>query len=92
MEKLLQECSDVTGYKKQMVDDVIKTFLEEVVDELSQGHAVDLGKEFGVFGVKLRESHLAENSPRTPKDSRYKVFFREGKDMKKRLKVSKETK
>lgn len=87
MEQLMQQCSIKTGYEETVVENVIAAFLAEITGELSQGHTVDLGEDFGVFSVKLRTDHLAENSPRNPKDSRYKVIFRENNGMKRRLKI-----
>ncbi len=69
------------------MENVIAAFLAEITGKLSQGHTVDLGEEFGVFSVRLQTDYLAENSPRNPKDSRYKVIFRENNGMKRRLKV-----
>lgn len=88
MEELLQYCSMMTGYEKEEVESIVNAFLEKIVEELSEGNAVDLGKDFGIFTVKLRTSNLQENSPRTPKDARYRTIFRENSGMKKRLKVS----
>ena len=87
MEELLKRCCDETGLEKAVVETAVSSFLGQIVKELSQGHTVDLGKGFGVFTPKLRTSHLQENSPRTPKDSRYKVVFREGAEMRQKLKV-----
>lgn len=89
MNQYIEICSQKTGYAETVVEQVVAAFLDSIVSELSQGNTVDLGSEFGVFSTRLRESHLADNSPRTPKDSRYKVVFREGKGLQKRLKVEK---
>lgn len=89
MEEVLKYCSEVTGCEEQIVQKVVDAFLDKIVDELAQGNSVDLGKEFGMFTTKLRTSCRQENSPRTPKDSRYKVIFRENSGMKKRLKIEK---
>lgn len=88
MEEMLEYCSEVTGCDEKVVEKVVDAFLDKIVEELSQGNSVDLGKEFGIFSAKLRTSHLQEGSPRTPKDSRYKVVFRENSGMKRRLKVT----
>lgn len=88
LEELLQACGEETGCGPEMADRIVTCFLNRLVEELAMGQTVDLGREFGVFSVKLRTAHLAENSPRTPKDSHYKVVFREGNGMAKKLKVS----
>lgn len=87
MEEMLEYCSEVTGCEEQVVEKVVDAFLDKIVDELAQGRSVDLGKGFGIFSAKLRTAHLQEGSPRTPKDSRYKVVFRENSGMKQRLKI-----
>lgn len=89
MNQYIEICSQKTGCEETIVEQVVAAFLDSIVSELSQGNTVDLGPEFGVFSTRLRESHLADNSPQTPKDSRYKVVFREGKGLQKRLKVEK---
>lgn len=89
MDEMLEYCSEVTGCEEQVVEKVVDAFLGKIVDELSQGKSVDLGREFGIFSTKLRTAHLQEGSPRTPKDSRYKVIFRENSGMKQRLKIVK---
>ena len=87
MKELIKHCSQTTEYEEIVVENIITQFLAEIANELSAGHTVDLGEDFGTFSVKLRTNHLAENSPRTPKDSRYKVVFRENRGLKQRLKV-----
>lgn len=78
MEELLQHCSQVTGYEKKVVENVVAQFLELIVQQLKNGHSVDLGESFGTFfGVKMRAPKLSENSPRTPKQIRSLVVFRE---------------
>lgn len=87
MDRLLQYCSKETGYEKQEVETIIGCFLDKISQELSEGHTVDLGACFGVFSVKLRSGTLPEGSHRTPKDSRYRVVFRESNDLRQRLKL-----
>lgn len=65
----------------------MQAFLESTAAELAEGRSVDLGENFGVLSVKLRTPHLQEGSPRTPKNARYQVVFRESKRFKQRLKV-----
>lgn len=87
MKELIKHCSQTTEYEEIVVENIITQFLAEIVNELSAGHTVDLGEDFGIFSVKLRTDHLAGNSSRTPKNSRYKVVFRENRGLKQRLKV-----
>lgn len=87
MEELFQYCSEQTGCELQLVERIIHSFLEKIAQELSQGQSVDLGKEFGIFHAKLRTGAVGENSPRTPKASRYRVIFRENSGLRQRLKL-----
>ena len=87
MKEILDRCRAETDCSPEDIEKIVGVFLNTVTDELSQGHTVDLGPEFGEFSVRLREQKLNANSPRVPKDSHYKVVFREGSGMKKRLKV-----
>lgn len=87
MEELLHYCSTKTGYEKQIVERVVDSFLSKIAQELSDGHSVDLGAGFGTFSVKLRTGKVQENSPRTPKASRYRVIFRENNGLKQQLKL-----
>lgn len=90
MEELLQYCSAETGCEKAEVEAVIRAFLDKIVEELSQGNTVDLGDDFGIFSVSLRTGDSQKGSPRTPKASRYRTFFRENKGMRRRLKLTPE--
>ncbi|MGN0671805.1 MAG: HU family DNA-binding protein [Anaerovoracaceae bacterium] len=89
IQELINYCSDDTGCSEDEVRRVIDVFLDKITCELSQGNTVDLGNDFGSFFVRLRSGidNLKEHSPRLPKDSRYKVFFREKSGMKKRMKL-----
>lgn len=70
MKPFAEKCSHEAGCTETVEEKVIEIFLKEVAEELSQGNTVDLGADFGVFSTRLREAHLAQNSPRTAKDSR----------------------
>lgn len=87
MKEIVHNCSVLAGCREETADAVICTFLDLIVQELSKGNPVDLGDDFGIFTVKLRSGMPQPGSPRTPKDSRYKVIFRENKGMRQRLKV-----
>lgn len=87
VKELLQHCSTETGLDEKEVQAVIDAFLDGIVRELSHGHAVDLGDDFGVFSARLRIGKVAEGSPRKPKESRYLTLFRENKGMRSRMKL-----
>lgn len=86
MKDLLNKCSKNTGYDEKTVENVVKCFLDTIASDLCAGHAVDLGDNFGAFIIKERTGSVPENSPRTPKASRSKVFFRESSELRRRLK------
>lgn len=88
MKEFAEKCSRKVGCPEAVAEKVIEVFLESVAEELAQGNTVDLGVNFGVFSTRLREAHLAQDSPRTGKSSRYKIVFREGRGLRKRLKVN----
>lgn len=89
MEELLKYCSWVSGYEKQAVEAVRDSFLDKIMQEVSQGPSVDLGEGLGVFSVKMRTGYEAiqKNSPRAPKDSRYRILFRENNGLKKKMEL-----
>lgn len=86
MKDLLNKCSKNTGYDEKTVENVVTCFLDTIASDLCAGHTVDLGEDFGVFIIKKRIGSISENSPCTPKASRYKVFFRESSKLRRRLK------
>ena len=86
MDRLLQYCCRETGYEEPVIDSVVKSFLEGIAEELAAGNTVDLGETLGVFRVKPRAGNVQEGSPRTPKTPGYRVVFREGNGLKRRLK------
>ncbi len=87
MKELLQNCSKATGVTEAQAEAVIRTFLADIVSQLSKGNTVDLGDDFGIFTAQLRTGEVRDGSPRSPKASRYRVFFRENKGMRKKLKL-----
>lgn len=86
MKELLQACSEAAGCEETVAEAVINQFLSEIVQELSEGHTVDLGPDFA-YSRELRTGAVQNGSPRTPRDAHYKVVFRENKGMARRLKV-----
>ncbi len=87
MKELLRYCSEQTNIEEDKAEAVVQAFLDGIVAKLSKGETVDLGDSFGVFTAQLRTGEVPDGSPRTPKASRYRVFFRENKGMRKKLKV-----
>jgi integration host factor subunit beta len=61
--ELVGRIADQTGQTKVVVKQVLQAFLDEIVEELSQGNRLEF-REFGVFEVKERRARRAQN-PRT---------------------------
>jgi integration host factor subunit beta len=61
--ELVNRIAERTGQTKVVVKDVIQSFLDEIITELSEGNRLEF-REFGVFEVKERAARRAQN-PRT---------------------------
>ena len=61
--ELVNRIADQTGQTKVVVKDILQKFLDEIIDELSQGNRLE-SREFGVFEVRERAARRAQN-PRT---------------------------
>jgi integration host factor subunit beta len=61
--ELVNRIADTTGHTKVVVKEILQTFLEEIIQELSEGNRLEF-REFGVFEVKERRARRAQN-PRT---------------------------
>jgi len=61
--ELVNRIADTTGQTKVVVKDILQRFLDEIIDELSQGNRLEF-REFGVFEVRERAARRAQN-PRT---------------------------
>ena len=61
--ELVNRIADSTGQTKVVVKDILQRFLDEIIDELSQGNRLEF-REFGVFEVRERAARRAQN-PRT---------------------------
>ena len=61
--ELVSRIADQTGQTKVVVKQVLQAFLDEIVEELSQGNRLEF-REFGVFEIKERPPRRAQN-PRT---------------------------
>lgn len=81
-------CCEATGWDRETVSSVVNSFLNYLCCEFEKGHSVDFGQDFGIFSVKRREQILPPGSPRTPKAPKYNVIFKEGANLKRRLKES----
>ncbi len=85
--ELIDRVAEMQQCKRVLAKRIIQSFLDSIVDELSQGNRLEF-RDFGVFESKIRAARLAQN-PKTmvkvPVPSRRTVRFKVGRVMKKRL-------
>jgi integration host factor subunit beta len=85
--ELVNRISEETGHTKVVVKEIVQRFLDEIVEELAQGHRLEF-REFGVFEVKLRAARSAQN-PRTLEKvkvpAKRVVKFKVGRAMRERV-------
>ena len=85
--ELVDRIADRTETKRVVVKKIVQSFLDETIEELSQGNRLEF-RDFGVFESKQRKARIAQN-PKTlqkvqvpPKRT---VKFKVGRIMKQRL-------
>ena len=61
--ELVNRIAERTGQTKVVVKEILQSFLDEIIDELSLGNRLEF-REFGVFEVRERAARRAQN-PRT---------------------------
>ncbi len=61
--ELVNRIAERTGQTKVITKEIIQLFLDEIINELSDGNRLEF-REFGVFEVKPRKARRAQN-PRT---------------------------
>lgn len=84
---LCEKVAKKTYNKNVKVKENIQTFLDEIVDELSQGNRIEL-RDFGVFEIRKRAARKARN-PKTGAEAfvppKNVVVFKVGKLMKEKV-------
>lgn len=87
--ELAERIADKTGESRATVRRVLQTFLEELVEELSQGNRIEF-RDFGVFEIKTRAPRIAQN-PRTLQrvrvPERRSVKFKPGRKMRDAIEI-----
>lgn len=85
--ELIDRISENTDTKRVLVKRIVQTFLDEIIDELSQGNRLEF-RDFGVFESRVRAARKAQN-PKTMEKvmvpSKRTVKFKIGRIMKQRL-------
>ena len=60
---LVKKIATKTGNKQYITQEIIQTFLDEIIAELAKGNRMEF-REFGVFDVATKKARIARN-PRT---------------------------
>jgi integration host factor subunit beta len=85
--ELVQRIAEKTGVQQVSAKEIIQTFLDEIIVELSNGNRLEF-RDFGVFEPKTKARRLARN-PRTGDKvevpAKTTVKFKIGRLMKKRI-------
>ena len=85
--ELVQRIAEKTGVQQISAKDVIQSFLDEIISELSKGNRLEF-RDFGVFEPKSKAHRVARN-PRTGDKvevpEKTTVKFKVGRLMKKRI-------
>lgn len=90
-QELLQVVSKTTEYDLHQIEEIYNSLVGVMTETLSRGEKIVLSPELGIFIPKEWDNtSLQENSPRTRKAARYKIRFREGKELQKKLIRSKD--
>ncbi|MBN1788155.1 MAG: integration host factor subunit beta [Sedimentisphaerales bacterium] len=85
--ELIDRIAEQTQAKRVVVKRVVQSFLDEIIDELSQNNRLEF-RDFGVFEVRTREARIAQN-PKTLErvnvPAKRTVKFKMGRLMKEKL-------
>ncbi|MCH7596502.1 MAG: integration host factor subunit beta [Planctomycetes bacterium] len=85
--ELIDRIAEREGCKRVEVKRIVQSFLDAIVDELSQGNRLEF-RDFGVFESRIRASRQAQNPKTMAKvhvPSKRTVKFKVGRVMKLRL-------
>ena len=91
---LIDRIADETRFKRGDVRIIVQRFLDDVINELSEGRRLEF-RNFGVFELNERAPRMAQNPKtleRVPVPARRTVKFKPGKIMKEAVDFSYETK
>lgn len=85
--ELIDRIAESTGAKRVLVKNVVQSFLDLIVEELSDGKRLEF-RDFGVFESRVRKARTAQN-PKTldpvPVPPKRTVKFKIGRLLKQRL-------
>jgi len=85
--ELIDRIAEREGYKRVLVKRVVQSFLDSIIQELSDGNRLEF-RDFGVFESRMRASRNAQNPKTMDKvhvPSKRTVKFKVGRVMKLRI-------
>src|SRR3990172_6017877 len=85
--ELIDRIAERDGYKRALVKRVVQSFLDSIIQELSDGNRIEF-RDFGVFESRIRASRDAQNPKTMDKvhvPSKRTVKFKIGRVLKARL-------
>ena len=85
--ELIDRIAEAEGCKRVLVKRIIQSFLDSIVDELSEGNRLEF-RDFGVFESRIRASREAQNPKTMDKvfvPAKRTVKFKIGRMMKEKL-------
>src|SRR3990172_9384916 len=88
--ELIDRIAEREGYKRGLVKNVVQSFLDSIIQELSDGNRLEF-RDFGVFESRMRAPRDAQNQKTLDKvhvPSKRTVKFKVGRVMKMRLRAS----
>jgi len=88
--ELIDRIAEREGYKRGLVKSVVQSFLDSIVQELSDGNRLEF-RDFGVFESRMRAPRDAQNPKTLDKvhvPSKRTVKFKVGRVMKLRLRAT----
>lgn len=88
--EMFQKISKDTGMETEQIEKVYHSMVKAMTETLCQGEEVVLLPEWGVYIPKEWDNTgLDENSPKTRKPAHYKIRFRPGNKLQKKLVITK---
>ncbi len=89
--EMFQKISEDTGMELGQIEKVYRSMIKTMSETLCQGEEVVLLPEWGVYIPKEWDNTgLDENSPKTKRPAHYKIRFRPGSKLQKKLVIAPE--
>lgn len=85
--ELIDRIAEQTQAKRVAVKRVVQTFLDEIIEELSQNNRLEF-RDFGVFEIRTRAARIAQNPKtldRVEVPAKRTVKFKMGRLMREKL-------